>query len=60
MGLSRQQVINDVLERYEAHLAAITDLSQADAGSAPMPPVDQTASVPPAEGRRSEHEDGKG
>ena len=24
MGLTRQQVINDVLERYEAHLASLT------------------------------------
>lgn len=39
MGLTRQQVIDDVLERYEAHLAAITASLQTDtaSASAPMP-----------------------
>ena len=35
MGLTKQQVIDDVLERYEAHLAALTASLQTDAASAP-------------------------
>ena len=30
MGLTRQQVIDDVLERYEAHLAFLTVFSERD------------------------------
>ena len=31
MGLTRQQVIDDVLERYEAHLASLTATTETDA-----------------------------
>ncbi len=40
MGLTRQQVIDDVLERYEAHLASVTSSTQTDSASvftSPMP-----------------------
>lgn len=33
MGLTRQQVIDDVLERYEAHLASITSSTETEAAS---------------------------
>lgn len=39
MGLTRQQVIADVLERYEAHLAFLTYSSQTDTASVLTPPV---------------------
>lgn len=38
MGLTRQQVIDDVLERYEAHLALLTASAETDAASLPTPP----------------------
>ncbi len=44
MGLTKQQVIDDVLERYEAHLAFLTFSSETDTASVltpPMPPVEQ-------------------
>ncbi|MGO4410589.1 MULTISPECIES: choline BCCT transporter BetT [unclassified Brevundimonas] len=42
MGLTRQQVIDDVLERYEAHLAFLTLSAETDTASVltpPMPPA---------------------
>jgi choline/glycine/proline betaine transport protein len=47
MGLTKQQVIDDVLDRYEAHLAFLTHTTQTDASSLltpPMPPA--TDSLP--------------
>ncbi len=42
MGLTKQQVIDDVLERYEAHLASRTSSPEADVASAPAaPPKDR-------------------
>ncbi len=38
MGLSRQQVIDDVLERYEAHLAFLTVSSETNTASVLTPP----------------------
>ncbi|HEX3157365.1 MAG TPA: choline BCCT transporter BetT, partial [Gemmatimonadaceae bacterium] len=52
MGLTRQQVIDDVLERYEAHLAFLTFSSATNTASVltppmpPMPPRDQQSAVP--------------
>jgi choline/glycine/proline betaine transport protein len=49
MGLTRQQVIDDVIERYEAHLAFLTFSAQTDTASVltpPMPRQDQEAAVP--------------
>lgn len=40
MGLSKQQVIDDVLERYEAHLAFLTLSAQTDTASVMTPPVE--------------------
>lgn len=39
MGLTKQQVINDVLERYEAHLAFLTLSAETDTASVLTPPV---------------------
>ncbi|WP_312307184.1 choline BCCT transporter BetT [Pulveribacter sp.] len=39
MGLTRQQVIDDVLERYEAHLAFLTVSSESNTASVLTPPV---------------------
>lgn len=39
MGLTRQQVIDDVLERYEAHLAFLTFSTQTETASVLTPPV---------------------
>ncbi|MGB6056244.1 MAG: choline BCCT transporter BetT [Burkholderiaceae bacterium] len=49
MGLTRQQVIDDVLERYEAHLAFLTRSTEAGTASVltpPMPPNGQQSAVP--------------
>ncbi len=35
MGLTKRQVIDDVLERYEAHLAALSATAPADGGAVP-------------------------
>lgn len=40
MGLTRQQVIDDVLDRYEAHLAFLTISSETDTDSVLTPPVE--------------------
>ncbi len=45
MGLTRQQVIDDVLERYEAHLALATAATVAAAPS--TPPAPMSSQVPP-------------
>lgn len=39
MGLTRQQVIDDVIERYEAHLAFLTFSTQTDTPSVLTPPI---------------------
>jgi choline/glycine/proline betaine transport protein len=39
MGLTRQQVIDDVLERYEAHLAFLTISEETHTASVLTPPV---------------------
>lgn len=49
MGLNRQQVIDDVLERYEAHLAFLTISTQTDTASVLTPavvPKDEHSTVP--------------
>ncbi len=49
MGLTKQQVIDDVLERYEAHLAFLTFSTATDAASLltpPMPSKGQPSAVP--------------
>src|SRR5690606_33127534 len=48
MGLTQQQIIDDVLERYEAHLSFLTLTSQTDTASVltpPIPPADTPSSV---------------
>lgn len=45
MGLTKQQVIDDVLDRYEAHLAFLTYSTETDTASVLTPPV------PPATGQ---------
>ncbi|VVN00315.1 choline BCCT transporter BetT [Pseudomonas fluorescens] len=39
MGLTKQQVIDDVLERYEAHLAFLTFSTETDTASVLTPPI---------------------
>ena len=49
MGLTRQQVIDDVLDRYEAHLAFLTFSSETDTASVLTPailPRDQASAMP--------------
>ena len=49
MGLNRQQVIDDVLERYETHLAFLTLSSETDTASVLTPavlPKDQASAIP--------------
>lgn len=43
MGLTKQQVIDDALERYEAHLAFLTFSSQTDTASVLTPPAPKDA-----------------
>lgn len=50
-GLTKQQVINDVLERYEAHLAFLTLSAETDTASVLTPPV--AAPEPPVEGNNT-------
>ena len=50
MGLNRQQVIDDVLERYEAHLAFLTLSSETNTASVLTPPGLRPESVPPPAG----------
>ncbi|GGK15384.1 choline BCCT transporter BetT [Luteimonas terricola] len=48
-GLTRQQVIDDVLDRYEAHLAFLTFSSETDTASVLTPailPKDQQSAIP--------------
>ncbi|MDO5745706.1 MAG: choline BCCT transporter BetT [Micrococcaceae bacterium] len=46
MGLSKQQVINDVLDRYEAHLSFLAYTSQRDVSSMLTPPRPPTGMIP--------------
>jgi choline/glycine/proline betaine transport protein len=49
MGLTKQQVIDDVLERYEAHLAFLTFSTETDTASVltpSIPPKDQQSTAP--------------
>jgi choline/glycine/proline betaine transport protein len=49
MGLTKQQVIDDVLERYEAHLAFLTHSTETDTASVLTPPMShrgQPSAVP--------------
>lgn len=48
MGLSRQQVIDDVLDRYEAHLAFLAYSAEHSAASMLTPPVALTTGQVPA------------
>ncbi|WP_305804483.1 choline BCCT transporter BetT [Stenotrophomonas sp. YIM B06876] len=48
MGLTRQQVIDDVLERYEAHLAALTASTDPAGGGQPAARVPPHNVPPPA------------
>ena len=46
MGLTKQQIIDDVLDRYEAHLAFLTYSTENDAASVLTPPMPPTTSLP--------------
>ena len=63
MGLTRQQVIDDVLDRYEAHLAFLTFSSETDTASVLTPavlPKDQHPAIPPDADDVEDLEGGKG
>ena len=47
MGLTKQQIIDDVLDRYEAHLAFLTHTTESDVASVLTPPVVRPASPQP-------------
>ena len=46
MGLDKQQVINDVLDRYEAHLSFLQYSSERDLASVLTPPPPATGMIP--------------
>lgn len=48
MGLTKQQVIDDVLERYKAHLAFLTFSSKTDTASVLTPPMPREGPQPAA------------
>lgn len=61
MGLTKQQVIDDVLERYEAHLAFLTVSSERDTASVLTPavvPAAAHAAVPRDAGDVQDLDDG--
>ena len=63
MGLTRQQIIDDVLDRYEAHLAFLTVSSETDAASVLTPrvaPQNQWSAVPRDAGDIQDLDDGRG
>ena len=49
MGLTKQQVIDDVLDRYEAHLAFLTYSTATDTASVLTPPIAPDGQQPPAQ-----------
>ncbi|WP_051059804.1 choline BCCT transporter BetT [Paeniglutamicibacter gangotriensis] len=62
MGLSKQQVINDVLDRYEAHLSFLQYSSERDYASFVTPPRPATGMVPQVDTSEPDEaeEEGKG
>lgn len=46
MGLSRQQIINDVLDRFESHLGFLQYSSEKDYASVLTPPPPPTGTIP--------------
>ena len=47
MGLTKQQIIDDVLDRYEAHLAFLTHTTESDVSSLLTPPIPHAARPKP-------------
>ncbi|OIH85754.1 high-affinity choline transporter BetT [Arthrobacter sp. UCD-GKA] len=60
MGLDKSQVINDVLDRYEAHLAFLQYSSEHDYASLLTPPRPATGMVPQVEQPEPDEDEGKG
>jgi choline/glycine/proline betaine transport protein len=58
MGLTKQQIIDDVLERYETHLAFLTFSTATDTASV-LTPKDQQPAVPKDAGDIQDHEEKK-
>ena len=59
MGLSKEQVINDVLDRYEAHLSFLQYSSEHDYASMLTPPRPATGMIPQVDADPDD-EEGKG
>ncbi|MDQ0092993.1 choline BCCT transporter BetT [Paeniglutamicibacter psychrophenolicus] len=60
MGLDKSQVINDVLDRYEAHLAFLQYSSEHDYASLLTPPRPATGMVPQVDLPEPDEDEGKG
>ncbi|MFD0227772.1 BCCT family transporter [Streptomyces hirsutus] len=60
MGVSHQQVIDDVLDRYEAHLAFLTYTTEHDSASLITPPVATASAVAAVGAGGSEGGSGRG
>lgn len=60
MGLEKSQVINDVLDRYEAHLAFLQYSSEHDYASMLTPPRPATGMVPQVAVQEPDEDEGKG
>jgi choline/glycine/proline betaine transport protein len=57
MGLTKQQVIDDVLDRYEAHLGFLAYSSETDVASVLTPRLQQPTGTLPALGQRESADD---
>ncbi|GAA1883844.1 choline BCCT transporter BetT [Paeniglutamicibacter psychrophenolicus] len=60
MGLDKAQVINDVLDRYEAHLSFLQYSSEHDYASLLTPPRPATGMVPQVDLPEPDEDEGKG
>ncbi len=60
MGLDKAQVINDVLDRYEAHLSFLQYSSEHDYASFLTPPRPPTGMIPQVDAAEPDEEEGKG
>ncbi|GGL89434.1 choline BCCT transporter BetT [Glutamicibacter protophormiae] len=57
MGLSRQQIINDVLDRFESHLGFLQYSSEKDYASVLTPPPPPTGTIPVVDNEAADEPD---